>query len=101
MSGIYIPGLKDLSCDECFWGIGSRLGCHATPEAVTRKINGRAADCPLIFLGDHGRLADADALFKKIGMDGNFGILEAMYIQSIIHDAPTIIPADEEAESEQ
>lgn len=116
MSGIYIPGLKELSCDDCFWGIGSRLGCHATPEAVTRKINGRAADCPLIFLGDHGRLGDLDVLAgqmqrnlfeiedkaeRELGFDETlrrgmqYG--HAVCVDAV-NDAPTVIPADEEAE---
>lgn len=93
MSGIYIPGLKDLSCDDCFWGIGSRIGCHATPEAVTRKINGRAADCPLIFLGAHGRLVDSDALVHFYYHAPSFPNL-----CKAINDAPTIIPADKETE---
>lgn len=92
MSGIYIPGLKDLSCDECFWGIGWRLGCHATPEAVTRKINGHAADCPLIFLGDHGRLGDLDALVRSYYHAPSFPNL-----CKAINDAPIIIPADKGA----
>lgn len=50
---------------------------------------------PLVPVPTHGRLGDLDALFKEIGMDGRFGILEAMCVQSIIHDAPTIIPAEE------
>lgn len=104
MSGIYIPGLKDLSCDECFWGIGSRLGCHATPEAVTRKINGRAADCPLIFVGDHGRLGDLDELkeraTKRLYASNHGSMAEAYFaaLIDLIDTAPTIIPADKEAE---
>jgi hypothetical protein len=101
MSGIYIPGLKELSCDDCFWGIGSRMGCHATPEAVTRKINGRAADCPLIFIGSHGRLVDADALpytrlYKDNWIKGTGREAPAVWKEDVDF-APTVIPADEEA----
>lgn len=102
MSGIYIPGLKDLSCDNCFWGIGSRLGCHATPEAVTRKINGRAADCPLIFLGDHGRLIDADEADNRYVADftelNDFQCGWNAAMMRVCDAAPTVIPADKETE---
>ncbi len=47
----------------------------------------------------HGRLIDADALFKAIGTDERFSALEAMYVQSLISSAPTIIPADPEKEA--
>lgn len=62
------------------------------------KANGSETLGKAISVPEHGRTIDADVLFKEIGMDVRFGILEAMYIQSIIHDAPTIIPADKEGE---
>lgn len=67
---------------------------------VGAKATIRHPDCPLVLVPEHGRTIDADVLFKKIGVDVRFGILEAMYIQGIIHDAPTIIPADAVKEGE-
>ena len=43
----------------------------------------------------HGRLIDADEFFKALTMDDCVSILEAMHIQSILSDVPTIIPAEE------
>ena len=100
---VYIKGMKmPTGCDNCYF-LGEMGICSAL--LATHRESGLVGDwrwneferpphCPLVSVQDHGRLIDADALFKKIGMDGNFGVLEAMYIQSIIHDAPTIIPAD-------
>lgn len=55
--------------------------------------------CPLGTLPPHGRLGDLDALFKQVTMDEHFSALEAMYVQSLISNAPTIIPASEEGET--
>ena len=93
MSGIYIPGLRVPGENEDELWIAVRSDGTVTFDAecgwTTNKD--KAVSVP-----EHGRLIDADALFKEIGMDGRFGILEAMCIQSIIHDAPTIIPAEED-----
>lgn len=48
----------------------------------------------------HGRLTDEDALFKQVTMDEHFSVLEAMYVQSLISNAPTIIPVSGGQENE-
>ena len=67
-------------------------------QAFVKSESGQEEKYQLMPVPKHGRTIDADVLFKEIGMDVRFGILTAMCIQSIIHDAPTIIPADAEKE---
>lgn len=100
MSGIYIPGMKMPKAGYCFivfhngevWGDGKRIGKVAT-----------AVELP-----PHGRLIDADKLYKSIqaqteiirkwGIDELTEIadlLEKGFLQEI-ENADTIIPADPE-----
>lgn len=98
MAGIYIPNMQmPKSCydcalqdDECF---GSIKCCYAKTWG---SANMRAVDCPLVFVPDHGRLIDADALkytdnfIHKTMLFGG----QVVYAQDEIDNAPTIIPAD-------
>ena len=96
-------------CPMAYWESSRFYGCTVVvgkeravltdKEYAESPAASRPDWCPLIPVPPHGRAIDADALFKEIGMGGRFGILEAMCIQSIIHDAPTIIPADKEEQT--
>jgi hypothetical protein len=63
----------------------------------------RDEDCPLVYVPEHGRLIDADALDKQIYNDiplkvfGNIARMAEM--RNIVFNAPTIIPASEEGET--
>ena len=93
MSGIYIPRLEELKCDECFWCIGYRIKCPAGNREVLLGI--KHPDCPLIPVPDHGRLIDAGNLgaraFRYLLMNGQESP-KVVFAQAI-KDAPTIIPA--------
>ena len=78
--GVYINGMEmPTSCDDCF------LPLRYCPYAM--KPNGK---CPLVPVPPHGRLIDADNL-EHISIDWEMGEIARI-------DAPTIIPADKEAE---
>ena len=107
MSGIYISGMEmPKSCYTCpFMYHGMRNGqvwCTAIEnrwlDLRETLCEERHKDCHLVPVPDHGRLIDADEFFKALTMDDRVSILEAMYVQSILSDAPTIIPADPDKE---
>ncbi len=60
----------------------------------------RLPDCPLVPVPDHGRLIDADALFEEVYKvwGTEYDASECNSLMSFINAAPTIIPAEEEAE---
>ena len=100
MAGVYIPGMEmPTSCSECVAGFGG--GCHfgtSYDEYMCPK-NGRASWCPLVFVPDHGRLIDADALLaENYEGDANPGWIKsaAIITPQLVSNLPTIIPADEE-----
>ena len=85
------------------WNYGGRETqgvyiCVMTHELIDNTK--REDHCPLVSVPEHGRLIDADALptyDKPIGKLMMFGG-EYVYTQTAIDNAPTIIPADKEAE---
>ena len=87
MSGIYIPRLEELKCDECFWCIGYRIKCPAGNREVLLGI--KHPDCPLVHVPDHGRLVDADALVSNL-----------LISRKEICNAPTILPGEEATNGE-
>lgn len=92
MSGIYIKGMEmPKNCFLCQLSYlrDNRLFCYVTKDEVVRaKI---ASECPMVFVPDHGRLIDADALnSSETDYLGN----HLVYLVDI-DDAPTIIPAEE------
>ena len=92
--GIYINMELPDNCINCAARHGAECwlaDCSYIPNS--RKE--RPKWCPLVTLPPHGRLGDLDALFKQVTMDEHFSVLEAMYVQSLISNAPTIIPAEE------
>lgn len=83
---IYIKGMKMPTGDSMIVAIRP----DGMVEDVMGCYVGKAVPVP-----PHGRLVDLDELFKQVTMDEHFSALEAMYVQSLISNAPTIIPADE------
>ena len=97
MSGVYIKGMQ--MPKDCYM-------CHfADREEGLCLVDGKEhgdynepINCPLIPVPDHGRLISADLL--KADFTGNF--IEAYppgLVWAMIDDAPTIIPADKEAQT--
>ena len=118
MSGIYIPGAKiPPSCFSCDYGFSEYFGqvCpfygardFAEQQGYTDK---RHPGCPILFVPDHGRLGDLDALAatrlpRNVHWDDVIeryvydGPTFAQAIDMIIN-APTIIPADKEENNVQ
>ena len=105
--GVYIKGMEiPTSCGQCqffAWsrGVGqhcavaSEITFHATIDGMGVAYE-RNGSCPLVPVPTHGRLKDADALFKKcefVCTDDDVDVRAVRY--SVIDAAPTIIPADE------
>ena len=58
IKGMRIPE----NCTRCdHIGLNVAIGCP-----VMSGTNGRATDCPLVDLGKHGRIVDADAMMDDI-----------------------------------
>ena len=82
-------------CGECFLMSGETCECSVPGiERTCNPYDGRYDDCPMSPLKAHGKLGDLDALFKQVTIDEHFSVREAMYVQSLISNAPTIIPAE-------
>ena len=84
--GVYNPNMKmPENCDQC-------------PISNCRLDNGwlnyptRPLGCPLIYVPEHGRLIDADALASMYDPNTDFG----KSVRDTIRDCPTIIPEDKE-----
>ena len=56
--------------------------------------------CPLVPVPEHGRLIDAYALMKQIEHDTPLSAVFEKTMRRYLHNAPTIIPADKEADNE-
>ena len=95
MSGIYIP-MNHINmpenCASCRFIVGSggtfprELFCDITKKDIA-DYHAKAADCPLVFVPDHGRLIDADAV------DTTYSDPEVI---ETLETAPTVIPADKD-----
>ena len=108
--GVYIKGMEmPTNCFLCPLSVlnGERLFCEVTKDEVLRAK--KPSDCPIVLVPDHGRLIDADALKQKQQEDADLFksayTLEAkirrdesLNAVANIVNAPTIIPADEEAQ---
>ena len=111
---ILIKGMEmPKNCHECAFGKYEVCGINAAIEGDNTVTN----SCPLIEVPPHGRLIDADALTdanestewyhqapnKEMVHGANSAEHQAWYkeqdIYSAIDNAPTIIPASEEAET--
>ena len=100
---VYIKDMKmPQNCDHCFVTPGC---CPAirkriksdTPGYTWIPANYRHEDCPLIPVQEpHGRLIDADALQTSTAVPLNGKSFRYVHVNNI-NNAPTIIPASEEA----
>ena len=96
MSDVLIKGMKMPSkclfcpCYDVEFG-----KCEVTHKR--QSFRAKPSDCPLIPVPPHGRLIDADALFKAFQRAGWYNNADRDEVaDAIVLDAPTIIPAKEE-----
>ena len=102
--GVYINEMEmPKNCGECYVGFCKQIGCELSIGFDWYNIN-RHPDCPLVSVPQHGRLIDADAMFKDICDDINsmtdVGIaVDGQWLWDKLNDAlenaPTIFPAEE------
>lgn len=106
--GIYIKGMEmPTSCNECFVkpvfcpSIRGRMGSDTAPYTWI-PANYKHDDCPLVPVPPHGRLIDADAVFKRLQKqamsvwgNGNPRYQIVLEVMDAIRFAPTIIEAEE------
>jgi len=80
------------TCTRCdYIGLNVAIGCK-----VVTGTNGRTDNCPLIEIPEpRGRLIDADKLMKRMWDETDCMISVPA---TFVRDAPTVIPASEEAE---
>ena len=93
--GVYIKGIRmPENCIECMSsGLRTAIKCTEwTKISAGRRENERAWSCPLVDLGKHGRLIDADALEPDADYDdGEFWA----YSVTQVCDEPTIVEAED------
>ena len=99
MSGVYFANTKPiLTCGDCpfnEWNPGAEENCGFCSR-IGRPVwddEEPDAECGIVNVPDHGRLGDLDALADKCD-DPHWCVW-----LSDIEDAPTVIPADKEAEA--
>lgn len=81
---VVIKGMKmPANCAQCSLRVG-----HCKERMYMEH---RPDNCPLVDLGSHGRLIDADALLAELQADGAYGYVDAKQIA----DAETILDAEE------
>ena len=102
---VYISGMEmPESCDKCpimmFEDTNCApelyCGCPIVFKAHPQGVGHRPDYCPLVPVPPHGRLIDADALFKEMERKGWFDNADRDKAEDLVLDAPTIIPAEEE-----
>lgn len=69
--GVYIKGMEmPENCALCpVWDAGN---CLVVSEAIICEYTKRSSDCPRVSVPPHGRLVDADELFKEMERKGWF-----------------------------
>ena len=97
--GVYSKGMEmPTSCAECL-DIGWNYVFECNLDDV--ESGEKRADCPLVPVPPHGRLIDADALFRKVKTECNpYGkptieFESGKKVLEMIENAPTIIEAEE------
>ena len=98
--GCRIMALEDTNCEAELY-----CGCPIVFKAHPQGVDHRPDYCPLIPVPEHGRLIDANALYKEAfkrseTKDGYYNCLEPVISCYTIDNAPTIIPADPAEEGE-
>ena len=93
--GVYIKGIRmPENCIECMSSdLRTVIKCTEWAKiSAGRRYNERAWSCPLVDLGKHGRLIDADALEPDADYDdGEFWA----YSVTQVCDEPTIVEAED------
>ena len=107
--GLYIKGMKmSTNCSDCPMCYDMMECTVAEPiinfcKEELEKFDfctERHPRCPLVSVGPHGRLIDADALIRELTLDdeddnNGASLLMAIFLE-VLKAAPTIIPAEEE-----
>lgn len=106
---LLIPMDMPKNCDSCpfFDDIYTRMDgddmyyCNLSGGLTYWEYAGETEkDCPLVEVPPHGRLIDADALqteaFNRL-FSGFASNRDVAFVNFLLTDAPTVIPADEEA----
>lgn len=109
MSDIIICGMKmPRCCNSCH----TSMFCLAHKEVIplNKWISSRPNWCPLVKLPEgHGRLVDADAFKKSIyryfdsfrGTEFNDLVKGILFSTHILDNAPTVVPAESDVESDE
>jgi hypothetical protein len=89
------------NCSECISSdLRTTIKCAEWKEiSAGRRENERAWSCPLVDLGKHGDLIDADELKKEFPKDTDweYPVNTNEYVCETIDNAKTVIEAEEES----
>lgn len=100
VNGIEMPKEPDEMIELAIFGDGKTL---KTGESWRSPVDGKCYYGPsedmntysALTVPSHGRLIDADSLMKKIEHDTLLSAVFEKTMRRYLHNAPTIIPADE------
>ena len=98
MSGVYISGIeKPKSCLFCELRSdgGPDFSYCIINKKMLKNLASISQSCPLIEVPDHGRLIDADELFKEFERKGWYDNADRDKAEDVLLDATTIIPAED------
>lgn len=98
MSSIIVRGMRiPENCSECMRSdLRTTIKCVEWTEiSAGRRENERAWSCPLIDLGKHGRLIDADKLMDDIKKNSASYFADD-FAREWVDVQPTVIEAEEE-----
>lgn len=104
MSGVYIKGIE-IPSDKPFALLLCTDGSVGAFDVLAGELHARSNEVyeyRAIPVPDHGRLIDADALYRRIKTECNpygkptIGYDEGNKVMHVIIGTPTIIPADKE-----
>ena len=100
--GVYIKGMEmPTRCLDCIArrdvdiGVGIADGCELL-KVMIYDPNERLDDCPLVSVPPYVRLIDINAL--KLAIANNKHDYLIGFLDELINNAPTVIPADEDGE---
>ena len=89
---VIVKGMKmPENCAECINSdLRTTIRCTEWTEiSAGRRENERAWSCPLVDLGKHGRLIDADKLDYRLGASDR-----DIYVKYTVEEEPTVIEAE-------
>jgi hypothetical protein len=108
MSSIIVKGMRmPENCEKCpflieediDYDVCRQCGAGKNGYIYEEDIDGFPADCPLVDLGKHGDLIDADELKKEFPKDTDweYPVNTNEYVCETIDNAKTVIEAEEES----